>query len=169
MGAIDRTKVPVTCTPQEAFEVYAGLGVGRSFAQTQRTLEAAGHKVSKITIQNWAKKFRWDWRLDLNALDDMKPSEAAVLLGDIGKNIDHSVITGLLGQLIKHAHGSLEKIAIKSPGDLKVVVEVMEKLRAVAHNMRGTEINNPSLAKSNAPAGGNIVDLGDFNADDYRR
>jgi len=170
---IKETKIPVTCTPQQAFTAWLNVGERRTFAKAARALNEANHKVSEDTLAKWAKKYRWNWRIDLDALDNQSPAEAAEVLSALGLDIDHKVISGLLGHLIKHANVSMEKIIIKTPGDLKTVVDVMEKLRTVSHNMRGTEISAPPAVKSNDKANGNgedkVVDLGSFSAADYKK
>jgi len=56
-------------------------------------------------------------------------------------------------------------VAVKSPSDMGKMIENVEKLRSISHNMRGTEIEI-SVSQAKTKGDGKIFELGEFKVRD---
>lgn len=167
MSDVSHTQAPVSIKPQVAFNVYLGLGDRRTVAETARVLKEAGEKIGPDTIYKWAKKHRWDWRINLSATDTISTEQASDVLSKLGESLSYKNIDGLQIQLVKHILSSVDGVAISNPADMGKMIENVEKLRGISHNMRGSEVKFDAEDRHQANGHGNLIDLGEFKKPKY--
>lgn len=155
--------IPCSISAADAQLRYLGTHPRPTLRKFAEMLKAEGHKVSTGTINKWAQKHRWCEANEITAR--RRESDIINILQVMaveGVQLTPGTISGVQARLYVHLGECLPKVECKTPADVVLLLEACEKLRGLAHTVRGDAFEGVRKTGEAIASGVPTVVLGNF-------
>lgn len=164
-GKKDPDFTPVTVTEAEAFKVYCSLEKP-TIRNLEKALKEQGHKVSYHWLYKRARNLNWAGKLKGAAYNPAQ-GEARKLVERLeaeGRELHPNALLGLQARLVQRIDDGLREITLSTPDDIHRMVEVVSKLNAEIHHLRGGQVGAGEDGEKDPAEDKDVIQLGKFQS-----
>ncbi|MCP5018413.1 MAG: hypothetical protein GY938_24515 [Ketobacter sp.] len=144
----------------EAFEAFCKMEPEIPVSTYVKKMQANGIQISLATAQQWCAKHQWIQRKKdrIRGNDPKLAKKGLANLETISEGATPESILGLIGKLVHTINHAFDDVAVTSPDDIVVMVEVLEKLISVKTLFRGSMIPVETTIQTPEKTGKNSAD-----------